>query len=466
MLNCCAAGEHVPEIERYIRTLKDHTQSAYNVLPFKNLPRVLLVHLLKNCTLWLNAFPAADGVSSMHSPHFLLTGRELSFDKHAVLEFGSYVQTHEEHSNGMEPHTMGAICLGPTGNAQGGHWFFSLTSGSRIVRHHWIALPMPQEVILRISQIGRAQGMPSRITYANRQGDEISDRLEDFVDDEDDGDSSSENDDDTYTESGSDQDSEDDGTIVSNDGTASSEDDDDDDSQGDPDAALSSDVDDDENPQDDPDPPAHETDNPVVPDPAGSSDPAGPNDDGDEEHGNANGAVNPDTQVIDVIRGSTGEDEEWEGECGNDGSSNYGCEDEDKCESDASSSATSSEIPPTESEQFEAAEAAGRAAARSQIPSTKSELFEAAEAAGRAAASSHEDTQWRSTHGEQHLSTRKRIPIGNSALQYLVMEVPQDSTHQCEWRTISGAHLTTIFSWRKCLPREVCVSLDKEGPTC
>ena len=33
---------------------------------------------------------------------------------------------------------------------------------------------MPQEVILRISQIGCAQGMPSRITYMNRRGDEIS----------------------------------------------------------------------------------------------------------------------------------------------------------------------------------------------------------------------------------------------------------------------------------------------------
>ena len=141
MLNCCAAGEHVPEIERYIRTLKDCTQSAYNVLPFKNLPRVILIHLLKNCTLWLNAFPAAGGVSSVHSPCFLLMGQELSFDKHAVLEFWSYVQTHEEHSNGMEPQTMGAICLGPTGNAQGGHWFFSITSGCCIVHHHWTALP-------------------------------------------------------------------------------------------------------------------------------------------------------------------------------------------------------------------------------------------------------------------------------------------------------------------------------------
>ena len=96
-------------------------------------------------------------------------------DKHAVLEFRSYVQTHEEHSN-----RMGAICLGPTGNAQGGHWFFSLTSGCCVICHCWTALPMPQEVILHVTQIGHAQGMPSHITYANRWGDEITDCLEDF----------------------------------------------------------------------------------------------------------------------------------------------------------------------------------------------------------------------------------------------------------------------------------------------
>ena len=42
---------------------------------------------------------------------------------------------------------------------------------------------MPQEVVHRVTQIGRAQGMPSRITYANQCGDEISDCLEDFFDD-------------------------------------------------------------------------------------------------------------------------------------------------------------------------------------------------------------------------------------------------------------------------------------------
>ena len=220
---------------------------------------------------------ATNGVSGVHSLRFLLTGRELSFDKHTVLEFGSYVQTHEEHSKGMEPWTMGAIYLGPTGNAQGGHWFFSLTSGCRIVHHHWTPLPMPQEVILCVSPIGHAQGMPSRITYANRRGDEISNHLEDVFDD--DNARSSESNDDTYTENASHQYPEDDETSVSDDETTSSDDDDDDDLHGNPHLPLD-DVQDPEVPEGDdgdshgpPHLPPNETYNPAAPDPTGSSTP-------------------------------------------------------------------------------------------------------------------------------------------------------------------------------------------------
>ena len=128
-LNTTARDEHVPDIERCIRTVKDRTRSTYNVLPYRNIPRLVLIHLVKNTVLWLNALPVHDGVSRVHSPRYLMTGRELTYSKHAVIEFGKYVQTHEEHNNSMSSQTLGAICLGPTGNSQGGHWFMSLTSG-------------------------------------------------------------------------------------------------------------------------------------------------------------------------------------------------------------------------------------------------------------------------------------------------------------------------------------------------
>ena len=71
---------------------------------------------MKNTVLWFNTFPSNDGVLSVHSPKYIMTGHEVAYRWHAFLAFGSYVQTHEEHSNNMNQQTVGAICLGPTGN--------------------------------------------------------------------------------------------------------------------------------------------------------------------------------------------------------------------------------------------------------------------------------------------------------------------------------------------------------------
>ena len=64
------------------------------------------------------------------------------------MEFGAYVQTHKEHDNSVSvDRTLGAICMGPTGNIEGGHYFMSLATGERITRHRWTPYPMPKEII-------------------------------------------------------------------------------------------------------------------------------------------------------------------------------------------------------------------------------------------------------------------------------------------------------------------------------
>ena len=116
ILNTWATEEHVPKIERYIGTIKDSTRSTYRMLSFRYVPCLILIHLVRNAVFWFNVFLFSDGVSSSNSPWYIMTGHEVSCSHHAVIEFGSYVQTHEEHSNDMQQHTLGAICLGPTGN--------------------------------------------------------------------------------------------------------------------------------------------------------------------------------------------------------------------------------------------------------------------------------------------------------------------------------------------------------------
>ncbi|KAG7353502.1 hypothetical protein IV203_002857 [Nitzschia inconspicua] len=156
-LNPCSADEHVPEAEIAYAASTSPCLSA-------------IFHAL--CVL------------TVHSPHYLLVGNELTYNKHVRLEFGSYVQTHEAHTNEMRQRTLGAICLGPTGNSQGGHYFMSLTSGERIIRHKWTSLPMPAEAIARVSHIGRRQGMPSSLTFSNRHDAEILDAIADTIEDD------------------------------------------------------------------------------------------------------------------------------------------------------------------------------------------------------------------------------------------------------------------------------------------
>ena len=50
-----------------------------------------------------------------------LTGLAMNYNRHCRLEFGEYVHTHEEHDNSLNPHTIGALALHPTGNVQGDH---------------------------------------------------------------------------------------------------------------------------------------------------------------------------------------------------------------------------------------------------------------------------------------------------------------------------------------------------------
>ena len=167
-LNVVARGEHVPEIERHIRTIKERVRCVYATLPFTKIPKRMLVELVYFSVFWLNSFPAHDGVSATLSPRSIVHGTHIDFAKHAKLEFGSYVQAHEEHDNTMATRTTGAIALRPTGNTQGGYYLYSLSTGKVLNRNHWTALPMPNEVIDRVHVLARRAA--ADLTFADRDG--------------------------------------------------------------------------------------------------------------------------------------------------------------------------------------------------------------------------------------------------------------------------------------------------------
>jgi len=50
-------AKHVPEIEPYIRTVKEIIRATTNTLPFEKSPHWLIVEIAYNAVLWLNCFP-------------------------------------------------------------------------------------------------------------------------------------------------------------------------------------------------------------------------------------------------------------------------------------------------------------------------------------------------------------------------------------------------------------------------
>ena len=131
IVNTTAANEHVAEIERRIRVVKERARGIINTLPYPRLPKRMIVELMHFVTMWLNSFPVKGGISQKYSPRELITRRRLDAKLHCKAEFGAYCEVHDEPSpsNTMQRRTHPSICLGPTGNLQGSYKFFCLTTG-------------------------------------------------------------------------------------------------------------------------------------------------------------------------------------------------------------------------------------------------------------------------------------------------------------------------------------------------
>jgi hypothetical protein len=155
----CSREEHISVAERRILTLKERCRGICNTLPFTKLPGQLVVQMVSTCNFWLNVFPPKDGVSRNINLRELITGTKIDYNKHIQDEFGEYVQVHEEHDNTMQTRTTGAIATRPTGNIQGGHWFYSLSTGGILDGRRWTPQPMPADVIARITVLARVRSI-------------------------------------------------------------------------------------------------------------------------------------------------------------------------------------------------------------------------------------------------------------------------------------------------------------------
>ena len=118
-LNCAPQKEHVPEIERFIRTVKERIIPAHDAMTFKRIFKLMIVHLVASTIFWIDAHPssAPDTVPpDIKVPGQLLLRTVVKYKKVFRLYPGEYVQVHQEDEprNMIDINqTVRAIFLGP-----------------------------------------------------------------------------------------------------------------------------------------------------------------------------------------------------------------------------------------------------------------------------------------------------------------------------------------------------------------
>eukprot|EP00957_Ditylum_brightwellii_P209437 15361763-Ditylum_brightwellii.AAC.1 len=167
-LEIFSKDEHVGEVEQTNRTVRERVQSIYTTIPYERMPGRMVIELVHSAIFWLNVFPLSPAVCSPLNPQGLITGTHIDYNRHVCVEFREYVHTHERHSNGMEPCTVGAIALRPTENELGRHFFLGLTTGRWLLCNRWTALPLPSDVVRQVNQLAHCN--PKGLTFADRSG--------------------------------------------------------------------------------------------------------------------------------------------------------------------------------------------------------------------------------------------------------------------------------------------------------
>ena len=94
VINTTAAREHVGEIERKIRVIKERARGTIGTLPYTTLPKLMTIELMHFCVMWMNSFPVKSGISEKWSPRELVARHKLDAKHHCKAPFGAYCEVH------------------------------------------------------------------------------------------------------------------------------------------------------------------------------------------------------------------------------------------------------------------------------------------------------------------------------------------------------------------------------------
>ena len=89
-----ASNEHVPKIERSIRTIKQRAHRMCHSIPYNRYTQLMIRSLVCIVVQWLNAFPSAVGVLGDYSPVSIFEGKFNPYFNRQRFHFESYAHAY------------------------------------------------------------------------------------------------------------------------------------------------------------------------------------------------------------------------------------------------------------------------------------------------------------------------------------------------------------------------------------
>ena len=152
-------NEHVKEIERSIRTMKERSRCVCHSLPYKRYTKLMTLELISDVNKWLNMFPTDDAICKTMSPAMILEGTHKPDMSKQRVPFGTYAIVYTSTSNNMKSRSVEAIALTDAG-PKGGCYFMNIETGKKIHGHKWTVVPISDRVIEMIHEIGIYEKRP------------------------------------------------------------------------------------------------------------------------------------------------------------------------------------------------------------------------------------------------------------------------------------------------------------------
>ena len=170
-LHYTGADDHVPQAERNNRTIQERVRAMFHLLPFRAIPRLMIEYLVMECASKLNYFPVKGGVSPYFSPHLLLGGEVLDYNKHLKYTFGQFVMANNDNhpKNNNKTRAVEAIYLRPPSKEQTAHTVMNLHTGQRLYRRTIEPLPYTDNVIKQVETLAFRQGFKD-LKFKDRTG--------------------------------------------------------------------------------------------------------------------------------------------------------------------------------------------------------------------------------------------------------------------------------------------------------